>query len=796
MISVTSCLGQAGDGGLLLVAALICVCGIYATFSLAAHAGRSQGPDRRRWGVISIVAAGATAWASHMIGLLAFRPGMDAAFEPILTALSLLTGVAGIGAGTWLAMRLRQPAGRFAAGVVMGVGVTGLHYLGQLGYVVRGQVEWRGGVVAASIASGLLLSGLAMLAGGARLRFARKLSPPLLIVAIAIIHFPGMAAMRLVFDPRVDLPRDAVPPMAVAPVVAAVSLWLIALAFVGLRKTLQAQSRLRRDRERVKELSALAVEGLIVSDGRFVLTANASLGRIYGAEANEMEGLELSALLPEIDVAALGQLEEQAAQLRARDGAMVPVRLVRSEVSLGDKRRMVLAVRDQRERLRTEAALKMLAHHDQLTGLINRSRFCDLLAVQAASRRSRDQAFSVLMVDLDHFKPVNDVLGHAAGDAVLRMTADRLRSALREGDVLARLGGDEFVVLQLDAGGQSEALALAARIVDVMQAPMMVNDQAVRIGASVGVALAPQHGDDAGVLLHNADLALYAAKSDGKGVYRLFDPALDARMQARRKLEMDLRRAVAAEEFELHFQPLVEAGSGRIAGAEALVRWNHPERGQVSPVDFIALAEETGLILPLGEWVLRRACQEAARWPPELSVSVNLSPVQFRDRNLGATVRSALADSGLSAMRLELEITEGVLLTDEVSTLATLKMLRNEGVRIAMDDFGTGYSSLGYLRRFPFDKIKVDQSFVRQVPSDPESAGIVRAILSIGSCLGMSTTMEGVETPEQMAFSAAEGCTFVQGYLISRPLTAEAVRDFFGAGRFARAPLELEAVDC
>ena len=778
MATFTSCLGQASDGGFLLIAALVCVAGTYASYSLTAQAVRTQGVERRKWASYSLAAAGCTAWAAHMLGLMAYRPGMESAFEPVLTALSLISGMIGIGLGVSMALRSKTPVMRFASGLVVGVGVALLHYLGQLGFVVRGRVEWDVGLVAASLATGLVVSGLSLVLGGSANRTLQKLSPPMLVLAIALMHFPGMAAVRLVFDPRVTLPPDAVPGMAVAPVVAVMSLWLVAMAFVGLRLSRQAYARLRRDRERVRELSALAVEGLVVSDGSTILTANASLGRLYGADAAEMEGLRLDGLLPDVDPRTLQDLEEHDAQLHARNGEIIPVRLVRSEVTLGDRRRIVLAVRDQRDRLRTEAKLKALAYNDQLTGLLNRGRFHDLLSLQAASRRERDQRFAVLMIDLDRFKPVNDLLGHAAGDAVLRITADRLRSTLREGDLLARLGGDEFAVLQLDAGGEEAARSLAARIVDVLHLPMTIHDQAVQIGASVGVSLAPEQGDDPAVLLHNADLALYAAKADGKGAYRLFDPELNARMQTRRRLEMDLRVAIGEGQLELHYQPLVLSGSGRLAGAEALVRWNHPERGQIPPADFIALAEESGLILPLGEWVLRQACEEAKNWPPELAVSVNLSPAQFRDQKLAATVHEALADAGLPATRLELEITEGVLLADEKATLATLNALRGEGVRISMDDFGTGYSSLGYLRRFPFDKIKVDQSFVRQLPDDPESAAIVRAILAMGACLGMSTTVEGVETPEQMAFSAAEGCTYVQGFLISRPLSGGAFRRF------------------
>ena len=541
---------------------------------------------------------------------------------------------------------------------------------------------------------------------------------------------------------------------------------------VGLRFSIRASAQLRRDRQRIKELAAVALEGLLISDGEIVITANASLGRMCGADPASLEGIGLRELLPQIDLSPSAECEEQDAALVAADGTTIPVRLVRNEVVLESKRQMVLAVRDQRERLRTEARLENLAYNDPLTGLANRGRFLDLLSLQVSSRRERDLSFAVLMIDLDRFKSVNDLLGHAAGDRVLKIAGERLGSILRKGDILSRLGGDEFALIQRDASDEATARALAGRIVELMGCSMTIDEQVVHVGASVGVALAPRDGDEAAVLLHHADLALYAAKADGKGVYRFFDPELDARMQERRSLEIGLRKALAEDELELHFQPLVEAQSGRICGAEALVRWNHPERGLIPPSDFISLAEETGLIVPLGEKVMRAACAVAAKWPSDLTVAVNLSPLQFRSSNLALTVREVLAETGLAAHRLELEITEGVLLADGTDTLNILNELRCQGVRISMDDFGTGYSSLSYLRRFPFDKIKIDRSFVQQLPFDAESAAIVRAIISMGSCLGMTTTVEGVETSEQMAFTAAEGCTFVQGYLVSRPLPA------------------------
>ncbi|WP_244982840.1 putative bifunctional diguanylate cyclase/phosphodiesterase [Croceicoccus marinus] len=408
----------------------------------------------------------------------------------------------------------------------------------------------------------------------------------------------------------------------------------------------------------------------------------------------------------------------------------------------------------------------------------NRARFLDLLTHQASARREHDSRFAVLMIDLDRFKHVNDTLGHPVGDQLLRKVADRLTSIMRAGDILSRLGGDEFAVVLVDAD-PSAADQLAQGIVEnICELPFLLDGQVVYIGASVGIACSCNDGDEPDELIRKADLALYAAKADGKGRLRRYDAALNAASMERRVLEGGLRQALTNSELELFYQPLVDTQTGRITSAEALVRWHHPERGMIPPADFISLAEDTGLILPLGDWVIRTACLEAASWPDDMSVAVNLSPVQFREPGLAASIETALLASGLQPDRLELEITEGVLLSEEDQTLATLTRLKAQGVRISMDDFGTGYSSLSYLRRFPFDKIKIDQSFVRQAPEDKECAAIVRAIITMGKCLGITTTVEGVETQEQHAFSIAEGCDNVQGYHISRPLPAASFAAF------------------
>ena len=430
---------------------------------------------------------------------------------------------------------------------------------------------------------------------------------------------------------------------------------------------------------------------------------------------------------------------------------------------------------DVTERRLAEDKIAHMARHDPLTDLPNRRLFREQLE-RTLARLHRGEQAAVLSIDLDRFKHVNDTLGHPVGDELLIAVARRLRECTREEDIIARFGGDEFVIVQAAADLKpAEASALASRIVDVVGAPFDIGGQQLVVGASIGIAMAPADGTDPDQLLKNADLALYRAKTDGRGTYRYFEPEMDARAQARRTLELDLRAAIARGEFELHYQPILDLRTNAVVSVEALVRWNHPERGMVPPLDFIPLAEETGMIVQIGEWVLRQACGEAAKWPRHVSVAVNLSPAQFKSRSLLLTVINAVAIAGLAPGRLELEITESVLLQDGEATLATLHGLRQFGVRISMDDFGTGYSSLSYLRSFPFDKIKIDSSFIKELATRNDSMAIVRAVTGLGKSLGITTTAEGVETSEQLALLRAEGCSEIQGFLLSRPLPAAGI---------------------
>jgi diguanylate cyclase (GGDEF)-like protein/PAS domain S-box-containing protein len=430
---------------------------------------------------------------------------------------------------------------------------------------------------------------------------------------------------------------------------------------------------------------------------------------------------------------------------------------------------------DITERRRAEAQIAYMAHHDPLTGLFNRARFQQELELRLG-RAARSECFAVFCLDLDRFKEVNDTLGHPIGDLLLQTVACRLRDVISETDILARLAGDEFAILQTGARQPTRASSLASRILDEVSAPYELASHQVVIEASIGIALVPDDGLDTNTLIRKADVALYKAKADGRNLYRFFEPEMDARMQARRQLEMDLRKAIAAEEFELFYQPAIDLKTREPTTFEALIRWRHPARGLLLPIDFIPIAEETGIIIPLGNWVLRRACVEAAEWPNAFRVAVNLSPTQFRSKGLVQTVMDALGASGLPPTRLELEITETVLLQDCDSTLATLHQLRANGIRIAMDDFGTGYSSLSYLRKFPFDKIKIDQSFVHDMSDHGDCLAIVRAVVAMGGGLSIATTAEGVETQEQLELLTDEGCSEAQGYLFSPPRPAADIK--------------------
>lgn len=509
-------------------------------------------------------------------------------------------------------------------------------------------------------------------------------------------------------------------------------------------------------------------------DTERIISVNDAAVAHYGYSREDFEKLRIS------DVQAFDQAapwtgdqttEERAARTWKHvkaDGSLIDVAIYSRLLVFDGQPAMLLALMDITERKRAEARLAFMAQHDGLTGLPNRillrQRLDELLA---HTRRSGDKV-AVLFLDLDNFKGINDTLGHAIGDKLLKGVTKRLRSSLREEDAIARLGSDEFAIVQAGVSRPEEVAFLARRLIDAISEPYLLDGHTIISGACIGIAIAPGDGDDAEKLLKNADMALSRAKSEGHGTFGFFESEMDARAQARRRIEIDLRAAIENNVLQPHYQPLVDLKSGSITGFEALVRWPDNERGMIPPSEFIPVAEETGLINAVGGLMLRRACMDAAQWPDDVRVAVNLSPLQFRVGNLLSVVMDALKTSGLSPKRLELEITETVLLDKSDQVLATLHALRALGVRISMDDFGTGYSSLSYLRSFPFDKIKIDRSFVQDLDSNQDGQAIMRSIISLGIGLGVTITAEGVETEAELSCLRAEGCHEGQGFLFSR----------------------------
>ncbi|WP_322518298.1 GGDEF domain-containing protein [Rhodopseudomonas palustris] len=510
--------------------------------------------------------------------------------------------------------------------------------------------------------------------------------------------------------------------------------------------------------------SALA---MIAPDGR-ILMANPAFGRLLG-------DISPGDLLARLQIESWQKLEGGERTVLFPSGRSFRIRtMVLPEgyfVCAGD-------ITDQ---LAQDARDARLARTDRLTELGNRrllrERLQDLLDSSPAVRGD----CALLTVDLDRFRAVNDALGRNIGDALLCLVSKRIRSAVSDVDIVTRLYGDQFGIIQFGRAQPDSAIILAKRLCDLLSRPYMLEGQLIDITARVGIAPLALDAADVDQVMKNADLALNRTRQDRLTDYCVFESGMDETVKARRALETDLRRALALREFSLVYQPQFDLQTRRVTGFEALLRWNSPTRGTVSPLDFIPLAEETGIINPIGEWVLRTACRDAANWPDDITVAVNISAVQFTHRTLATTVLSALADSDLDPRRLELEITESVMLDARGTALGVLQQLRGTGIRVSLDDFGTGYSSLGYLRSFPFDKIKIDQCFVRGTAEDPSNRAIVRAIASLGQNLGMATVAEGVETAEHMERVAADGCTHVQGYLISRPIPPEQVDDFLAA---------------
>ncbi len=909
MLRVFNCIGSQHDWRLVILAGLVCFLTCIAAVSLFQRARASGGRSRALWLATAGFATGVGIWATHFIGILAFNPSIPIAYGIFLTIASLLVAIAVVTIGLAVAVYGNRDWSAAVAGIIVGLGIVFMHYVGMAALEMSGTIIWAADLVVLSIILAVSLGAAALelltrsvgtrgLLGGA----------VLLTISIVSMHFTGMAAVGIIPDTITRVDASSFSDTSLSLAVAGVTASVLAMCIVGAwseRRTkdkLDEQNRLLDgavnnmsqglcmfdpdsrllvwnqryldmysiDSSRVRrgstvrelldarlaagsfpldpesyehDLRTSLMEGkafarnVELSDGRIIavinqpitgggwvatheditvrkkaerelehtrafldtiienvpspvivksvpnlrcLLINRAAEAVLGIDRNTILGKRTAEIMPP-GAADLIDAEDRKAIASDRpvffdehtihtpgNGARI-VTSTRLSVTGpdGKSRYLITMIRDRTTRKQHEAQIAHLAHHDPLTDLPNRSAFNEHLADMFEQAQFTENGFAVLSADLDRFKEINDVFGGMIGDELLGKVARRLQDAC-DGAFLARVGGDEFAMITPAGPQPATAAALVDRVSSAFASEVEVKGHSLKVGLTIGVAVYPTDGVDAASLTANADAALYRAKSEARGSIRFFELSMDKQLREKRVLQQDLRTAIMRDELELYYQPQAKIGGG-ITGFEALVRWHHPRLGLIPPSKFIPLAEESGMIWALGQWILRTACREAAAWPHPLGIAVNLSPAQFHNGDLTNFVHETLLATGLPANRLELEITEGVLIGDFSRAVATLRRLKSFGVRIAMDDFGTGYSSLSYLQSFPFDKIKIDQAFIANLSHREQSAAIIRAVIGLGRGLNLPVLAEGVETEEQRAFLAAESCDEIQGFLVGKP---------------------------
>jgi diguanylate cyclase (GGDEF)-like protein/PAS domain S-box-containing protein len=773
MLTVYNCIMNAHDWRLVGLAAVICALASFTAISLLHHVRRSSGYMRLIWLAVSATSTGSGIWATHFIAMLAFSPGLPTAYNIALTIFSLIAAIFLTGMGLAVAVMGSLRAGAWLGGAMVGGGIAAMHYTGMAAFEIQGRIVWDPTLVLASIALGGLIGALALPVGlrGDGLKW-KVLGALLLTVAICSHHFTAMGAASIVPDPTIEFSATALPSGWLAIAVALASFIIIVLALAGVAIEMRDRRRSELEFDRMRGLANAAFEGLLVCEGDAIVTVNDSFARLVGSPAKSVTGAKLEQCFP--DEGTRLKLFERPNQpvegdLLHADGSRTPVELILRPVDYGGKPHHAIAVRDLQARKQAEQHIRFLAHHDSLTGIPNRSTFNKRLDHEIESTLEVGGRLAVLCLDLDRFKEVNDLFGHAAGDAALQAVAKRIAGVLDENQMLARLSGDEFAVMLPGVSNPAVAGRIAENILEALHPSRESSEADPPISTSIGIAIFPDDATDRHALLSHADTALYRAKNEGRGTYRFFEASMGAAVRDRRLLEHDLRNAIPRGELRLVYQPQKDIRDDKVIGFEALLRWKHATRGEIPPAEFIPVAEESGIILQIGEWVLRAACSEAATWTGPLTVAVNVSAVQIHNANFAHLVHEILFETGLAPGRLELEVTETALVRDLNRALATLRRIKILGVRIAMDDFGTGYSSLSNLRAFPFDKIKIDGSFIKSVNVNEQAAAIVRSVLGLGHALRLPVLAEGVETTAELEFLESELCNEAQGYLLGRP---------------------------
>lgn len=760
MFTVITCIRDNHDWRLILAAVVVCLIGNLTAMLLLFRAQQCDPAERRNWIMGAAFACGVGIWATHFIAMLAYDGGYPIAYGLGLTALSVVIAVAISLLAILVAFESTSRYAFMQGGVLMALGITAMHLTGM--QAIEGQVDilFSASATLTALLIGSALASLAFLffrtlTGTKRI----LLSALAMVVGIAAIHFISMSYITLVPEPGRQITTAIIEPRTLAAIVMAVSTALIltALGAVFLASHLTD----------LKGLANATMEGLLVLCDGNILDANERFQEMSGWQLSELRGKQPDFLL--LSASSMASAVNHETLLTTRAETELPVEVMMRRMIYRGRACEILAIRDLTERKRAEQMIEHLAQHDVLTGLPNRSLFDTRLrqALQVAQRKRSHVA--VFYLDLDRFKAVNDLFGHAEGDRILCKISAILKRVVDETATIARLGGDEFAIIQTGKPQPDGARALADAILSGVAAEMDVARDPTAVGVSLGIAVYPADGQTEEQLCVNADTALYRAKHAGRGKACFFDAEMDAAVKARREIENELRHAIVRNQLYVHYQPILDSRSGGISGYEALMRWNRPGHGSSEPDVFIKIAEESGVIVQLGEWVLRQACTEAARWAQPLSIAVNVSPVQFMLPNLCDRVTAILEETGLVPQRLELEITEAAFIRDRKATISTLMRLHDLGVRIVMDDFGTGFSSLSNLRALPFDKIKVDRSFTGILEHDAAARSIVRAIIGLGHSLGIQVVTEGVETELQRQIVTNEGCEQMQGLLLGKP---------------------------
>jgi diguanylate cyclase (GGDEF)-like protein/PAS domain S-box-containing protein len=733
-----------------------------------------------------------TGWGVFLACFKAFYPHLEPGFPPLAllqswsveaVAATLSTLIATRGARNIRNVALAGALLSGGASCMLFLGMSGLAAPAPLGYDLRG-------ILVAMAGSGTLAAA-GFWQAGTRGTWKEHLTAAGLIASSLVLVASGSLASILSFSDwsqAIERPEGiAFQPIGVVFVCEAGVTTVLTL--IGAAIDRRAASLIDRENERLRELADSTFEALVIHRDGIVIDANRVFCHLVGKHLVAVKGERFATFL--CDQAGIpgtvapaptsASFPADERQIIGASGQRLPVQVLSRAIAFAGGTAVVTALRDIGERQAAEEKIRFLAHHDALTGLPNRALLHDVIALHLAQAENAGDMIAVLCLDLDRFKAVNDAFGHQAGDRLLQLAADRIRANIRDSDAAARIGGDEFVLLLARIPHVELAAQLARRLIDHLSLPFDLGSFEARIGASIGIAIGPRDGTTAEILISNADIALYQAKANGRGGLCVFEGGMDKIQQERRSMEHDLRQAVAEQSFELVFQPQFSCSSREVVAFEALMRWSHPVRGAISPSEFIPVAEATGLIVPLGRWALRTACLAALAWPRPHIVAVNVSARQFIGDDFAETVEAVLGETGLDAGRLELEITESLMMCDTERALDSLRRLKGLGVHLALDDFGTGFSSLSYLQRFPFDKVKIDRAFIRDMTERESARAIVGVILAMSRQLKLAVTAEGVETEEQFALLRQQGCDMAQGFLLSRPIPMQGVASFLAA---------------